>query len=196
MKIGYAVLGVTAGAVLFLAGGCSKQEPTTETPKSESQATERTTPAEPAPAAAAVGEAQKAVEAAKPATEQAASAAATTATQTAQAVSEAQKSVPAVSAAAATAAQTMQAAATQAVASATSTATTQVQGLIEKAKGLVSNQKYQDALTVVQQLSSLQLTPDQQKLVDGLKAQIQSALAASATSNAASALGNILGGKK
>jgi len=72
----------------------------------------------------------------------------------------------------------------------------QVQGMIDKAKGLVTNQKYQDALAVVQKLSSLQLTPDQQTLVDGLKTQIQTALAKNAASDAASSLGNILGGKK
>jgi hypothetical protein len=72
----------------------------------------------------------------------------------------------------------------------------QAQTLIEKAKGLVTDEKYQDALNVVRQLSSLRLTPEQRTLVDGLKAQIQTALAKSATSGAASAPGDVLGGSK
>jgi hypothetical protein len=74
--------------------------------------------------------------------------------------------------------------------------TTQVQVLIEKATGLVTDQKYQEALPIVQQLTGLQLTPEQQTLVDGLKTQIQTALAKKTTSDAASALGGALGGKK
>lgn len=61
---------------------------------------------------------------------------------------------------------------------------------------MVTDQKYKDALTVVQQLASVKLTPDQRTLMDGLKAQIQTALAKDATSDAASALGNALGGQK
>ncbi len=75
-------------------------------------------------------------------------------------------------------------------------ANSQVQALIDKAKGFVTDEKYKDALPVVQQLSSLRLTPEQRTLVDGLKAQIQTALAKSTASDAASALGNVLGGKK
>jgi hypothetical protein len=91
------------------------------------------------------------------------------------------------------------AAATQAVteaAAAPSATTALAQGLIDTAKGLVTDQKYQEALNVVQQLSSQKLTAEQQTLVDGLKAQIQAALTKAAGTNAASALGNILGGKK
>ena len=42
----------------------------------------------------------------------------------------------------------------------------------------------------------MKLTSEQQKLVDALKAQIQSALAKAAGSDAASALDGALGGKK
>jgi SWI/SNF-related matrix-associated actin-dependent regulator 1 of chromatin subfamily A len=92
-----------------------------------------------------------------------------------------------------------QAAATQAVveaADAAAAATAQAQALIDKAKNLVTDQKYQEALPVVQQLSNLKLTPEQQKLVDGLKAQIQAGLAKATAPDAASAAGNVLGGKK
>jgi hypothetical protein len=72
----------------------------------------------------------------------------------------------------------------------------QAQGLIDRAKGLVTDQKYQEALSTLKQLANLKLTPEQQKLVDDLKAQIQSALAKSATTDPASAPGGALGGKK
>jgi hypothetical protein len=44
--------------------------------------------------------------------------------------------------------------------------------------------------------SNIKLTADQQKSVDDLKAQIQSTLAKAVLTNAASALGGALGGKK
>ena len=78
----------------------------------------------------------------------------------------------------------------------TDAATAQSQSLIDKAKSYVADQKYPDALSTIGQLSASKLTPDQQKLVDALKAQIQSAMAKASTSDAASALGGALGGKK
>jgi hypothetical protein len=187
MTMKYSILGLTAGAALLLASGCSKPEqPSGETSKVTPPAAsdmpkppEAPTPAmEPAPAAAV---------------SQAASAAA----------SEAQKAVESPKAAADHAQPTVAAATEQAVKAAVSqtntvaaASSTQVQGLIDKAKGLVTDEKYQDALKVVQQLSSLKLTPEQQTLVDGLKSQIQTALAKATGADAASALGNVLGGKK
>ena len=181
MKITYSILGLTAGAVLLLASGCSKQD-------QPSRETSTATP----PVASDM---QKAAEAPKSAP--AAAAAATDAGQAVSAAaSDAQKAVEAPKAAVepmppAPASQTDAAAA--AVPSAMNT---QIEGLIYNAKGLVTNQKYQDALNVIQQLSSMKLTPEQQTLVDGLKAQIQTALAKSTATGAASALGNALGGKK
>jgi hypothetical protein len=69
----------------------------------------------------------------------------------------------------------------------------QAQGLIDRAKGYITDEKYQDALTTLNQLAGSKLTAEQQKLVDSLKAQIQSALAKTATKDAASTLGGALG---
>lgn len=72
----------------------------------------------------------------------------------------------------------------------------QAQGLIDRAKSLVADQKYQDALTSLGQLSNLKLTDDQQKIVADLKAKIQAALAKVTGTDPAAALGGALGGKK
>lgn len=72
----------------------------------------------------------------------------------------------------------------------------QTQGLIDRAKGYVADKKYQEALDTIKQLAGTKQTPEQQKVVDDLKAQIQSALAKAAGPDAASALGGALGGKK
>ena len=66
------------------------------------------------------------------------------------------------------------------------------QGLIDKAKGLVAENKLSEASSLLQQLAGRTLTPEQTKLVDGLKEQIQKALAANVTENAAGAVGNLL----
>jgi hypothetical protein len=197
MKSIYSVLGLTAGVAMLLAVGCGKEQPpSTETTKAMNppatdtqKAAEVQKPAaepSPAPAAAqqavssAASDAQKAVDAQTPAAAPTPPPAPATTDQAVQAAP----------------AQTDATMATTAAAAAPSAASTQVQGLVDKAKGLVTNQQYQEALTVVQQLSSMKLTPEQQTMVDGLKTQIQAALAKTAASDAASSLNNVLGGKK
>ena len=72
------------------------------------------------------------------------------------------------------------------------TTTNEVQALLERAKTLTANQKYQDALATVTELYSKKLTPDQKQKADDLKNQIQAALA----NKAASSLGDMFGGSK
>jgi len=66
--------------------------------------------------------------------------------------------------------------ATQQAQSTTASLTAQAQTLIDKAKVLVTEKKYQDALASLQQLTGFQLTAEQQKMVADLKTTIQSAL--------------------
>jgi hypothetical protein len=73
-----------------------------------------------------------------------------------------------------------------------SAATNQVQALLDQAKKLTSNQKYQEALATLTQLYNTKLTPEQKQKADNIKAQVEAGLA----QKAASTLGNILGGKK
>ena len=66
------------------------------------------------------------------------------------------------------------------------------QGLIDKVKSLIAEGKFTEASSVLQQLAGQSLSSDQAKLVDGLKEQIQKALVAKATADAAGSAGNLL----
>lgn len=72
----------------------------------------------------------------------------------------------------------------------------QAQGLIDRAKGLLAEKKYTEALSSLKGVSNLKLTAEQQKWVDELKAQIQKAMAGQAASDATKAAGGLLDPKK
>lgn len=96
--------------------------------------------------------------------------------------------VEAVKPAAEQAAREVQAAANTAVAEATAKANT----LIDQTRKLISETKYPDAMNLINQLSSMKLTPEQEKLVADLKAQVQKALSSLSTTNVSGAIGNLL----
>ena len=64
--------------------------------------------------------------------------------------------------------------------------------VMDQAKQLIGQNKYTEALNSLQQLSGLKLTAEQEKIVSDLKAQIQKLMAAKATTDGASAVGNLL----
>lgn len=71
-------------------------------------------------------------------------------------------------------------------------AANQAQSVIDQAKGYVSDKRYQDALATLKQLSNSKLTPDQEKMVNDLKTQIQTLMSNQLSTNAASAIGGFL----
>ena len=71
-----------------------------------------------------------------------------------------------------------------------------IQGLIDTAKDLTGQNKYAEALKTLNELANVKLSPEQQSVVDTLKAAIQKqvtqAAADKAASTAQSAVGNVL----
>jgi hypothetical protein len=159
MKLERISLIVAAALALELAG-CSKNDPTTRTAEDSNKA---------ATSAANAAEAAKAAEAGK--------------TEAARVADVAKAEAAKVAEAAKTADAATTDAATTDGAKAADYANTQ--GLIDKAKSLLAEGKYSDAASVLQQLAGQSLSVDQTTLVDGLKEQIQRALAAKAAGNAA-----------
>jgi hypothetical protein len=64
-----------------------------------------------------------------------------------------------------------------------SSMTAKAQELIDKAKALIGESKYKEALESLQGLANFKLTEEQQKVVDDLKEQIQKGLSAAGVSN-------------
>jgi len=70
----------------------------------------------------------------------------------------------------------------------------QAQALIEKVQGYIADSKYSDAANLLKELSSMKLTPEQQKLVNDLTAQVQKAMAGAAASDATQKASDAVGG--
>jgi len=64
--------------------------------------------------------------------------------------------------------------------------------LIDKAKTYIADKKYEDALGSIKQLADLKLTPEQQIIVDDLKAQVLKATGKQVASDATKAVGGLL----
>lgn len=73
-------------------------------------------------------------------------------------------------------------------------ASAQAQALIDSAKNLLTEGKFQEALAKLKEIGGEKLSLNQQSIVDGLKAQIEKALAATskAPADASGAVGGLL----
>lgn len=76
---------------------------------------------------------------------------------------------------------------------AVSEASTKAQELIDKARALVNQENFSEAMNILNQLANVELTPEQQRLVDDLKATVQKALESKAAAEGTKAIGNMLG---
>jgi len=175
-----ALLLTFTAALAFGLAACSKSEPVTTTADDANKA---------ATATAAADVADKTAEAAKVEAAKVAEAAKVEAAKTAEAAKvEAAKVAEATKVAtAATAAEVVKTAE-----AAKATNDNKIQALIDKAKSLIAESKFSDASDVLQQLTGKSLTSEQQKIVDGLKEQIQKALAVNAAANAAGVAGDLI----
>jgi thioredoxin-like negative regulator of GroEL len=79
----------------------------------------------------------------------------------------------------------------EAAATATTDATAKANSLIDQAKKYINEAKYSDAANIINQLSTMKLTPEQEKLVADLKVQLQKAMSSLSGTNAAAAVGNL-----
>lgn len=75
-------------------------------------------------------------------------------------------------------------------------ASAKAQEILTQAQNLVGEKKYEEAASLLQKLSNIELTPEQQKLLDDLKATIQKAMQSEAVNEGTKAIGNMLGGEK
>jgi hypothetical protein len=94
---------------------------------------------------------------------------------------------------AATQAMTQATSAVDQAATSTNEATASAQTLLDQARSLISEGKYAEALTLLQQqIGKLQLTPEQQKTLNDLMAQAQKGLATNTISEGTKAVGDLL----
>ncbi len=73
---------------------------------------------------------------------------------------------------------------------------TKAQELLTQAQKLVGEKKYEEAGALLQKLADFELTPEQQKLLQDLKAAMQKGMESEAVKQGTKALGNMLGGEK
>lgn len=75
-----------------------------------------------------------------------------------------------------------------------SDANAKAQEILTQAQNLVGEKKYEEAGSLLQKLGDFQLTPEQQKMLDDLKATIQKAMESDAVKQGTKAIGNMLQG--
>jgi len=189
MKNKTLLLTFTAVLALGLAG-CTKNEPVTPAADNANKAATSAADAADKTAEAAKVEAAKADQAAK--VEAAKTAEAAEAAKTAEAAkaeaAKADQAAKVEAAKVAEAAKVEAAKTTEAAKVAETASNNKIQELIVKAQNLITETNYTDASSVLQQLAGQSLSDEQTKLVNGLKDQIQKALAAKAAENAAADL--------